>query len=360
MFSLITMNHFRAIKAWADAHGGEARLDIASFEMEVKARNRYYRLLPQFLHESDGRMLHVNTLLPKSTSFIGWRPYQALRLAMSTDKLVFKQAIAAAGLPTPAHWPSAGDATTDFILKRSVGSFGYQLAGPFRQGQLPEIPAALSDGRARGTLFAEAFTPGQIIKAWFWGAQPVHVQSQSYAAVVGDGRTDLHTLVARRLAEIGETWESYGERDQISGCLAYQGEDPGAVPAEGHPVWIDYRYGRRFTQQGNTESQDNVWPRMPDAQREQLLRAGAWLAAALRAELNAPVLCAMDGVLDASGKVWWLELNSNPVCPPTAYFEMLSSLFGTPANTPPGAFAEVVRATRTAAPTESSPAELST
>ncbi|OWQ46372.1 hypothetical protein CDL60_12865 [Roseateles noduli] len=338
MFTLVTMNHFRAIKAWADAHGGEATLDIASFELEVKARHRYYKLLPQFIHDQNGRLLHVGSLMPDATSFIGWRPYAPRRLALSTDKLDFKRAAAAAGLATPAHWDSARDAQTDFILKRSVGSFGYQLAGPYHRGEDPALPAALT-ARTAGRVFAEAFIPGQILKVWFWGARPVHVHNQSYPMVRGDGVSTLDALVAARLGEFGETWATYGEREQVLGALAYQGLALDEVLADGRTVWFDYRYGRRFAPQFNSEALDNAWHAMPDAQREQLLRAGVWLAQALQSEINLPMLVALDGVLDAQGKIWWLELNSNPVCPPTAYFEMFATLFGTPPQAPDAAYA---------------------
>lgn len=62
------------------------------------------------------------------------------------------------------------------------------------------------------------------------------------------------------------------------------------------------------------------------------------------------MLCAMDGVLDDAGNIWWLELNSNPVCPPTAYPAMLGSLFGTPGEAPKNSFANLVRSARPAVP----------
>jgi len=69
--------------------------------------------------------------------------------------------------------------------------------------------------------------------------------------------------------------------------------------------------------------------------------AGQWIAAELRQELNAPVLCSLDGVLDADGKIWWLEANSNPMFPPTGYPPMFSTLFGTPLSAPEPAPATV-------------------
>jgi len=349
MFIAITMNHLRVIKAWADAHQGKALLDLSSFELEIKARNRYYRLYPQFLAEIQGRMSHVTDLLPDATSFVGWRPYRPMRCSLSSDKLVFKRAMANAGLPTPQHWSGAEEATADFILKRSVGSFGYQLAGPFRQGVEPQVSKAMNDPSAQGQLFAETFVQGHNIKSWFWGGDPVHVQCQPYAWIEGDGQESVQTLIAQRLEEIGEQWSTYEERDAILSALMYQGVSLSTVLPANQKVWLDYRYGRRFSHAGTTESQDNVWPRITAELRSQITQAGQWLATALKDEIKAPMLCAMDGVLDDAGKIWWLELNSNPICPPTAYPAMLGSLFGTSSETPKNAFATVVRSARSTA-----------
>jgi hypothetical protein len=340
MFPIITMHHLRAIKAWADANGGQAQLDLSSFELEVKARNRFYRLLPQFIQEKDGRRLHVNQLSPEVTTFIGWRPYPPLRLSLSADKLVFKQALASAGLPTPAAWPSSAEARSDFVLKRSVGSFGLQLAGPFRQGALPTAPSALVSTSTPGKLFAEAFVEGENVKAWFWGARPVHLQRMPYATVRGDGHLDVDTLVTRRLAQAGKDWSLHPEREHILSSLAYQGVAPGTVPNAGQVLWLDYRYGRTFSpNERRFEAEDNAWHALPPEQRGQVTAMGDWLLRTLHGETRAPVLCTADGVLDARGTIWWLELNSNPVCPPNAYFAMLSTLFGTSAEAPATAYA---------------------
>ncbi|MES2889834.1 MAG: hypothetical protein V4739_17710 [Pseudomonadota bacterium] len=351
MFIAITMNHLRAVKAWADAHQAQATLDLSSFVLEVKARNRYYRLFPQFLAEVQGRMSHVTTLSAQATAFIGWRPYQPLTLSWSSDKLVFKEAVARAGLLTPAHWLAVEQAQADFVLKRSVGSFGYQLAGPYQSGRpLPGgVPTAMTAPDARGRLYAEAFVQGQNLKVWFWAGRPVHAQCQPYAVVQGDGRRTVLALLTQRLEDSGQAWSTYSEREAVVSSLAYQDVALDTVLSPGQAVWLDYRYGRSFSQAATTEAEDNAWPRLGTAVQAQIEQAGTWLAQEVAQELKAPVLCSMDGVLDRDGQVWWLELNSNPICPPTAYFAMLASLFGTAPEAPAGAFSRTVRAPRRSA-----------
>ncbi len=346
MFIAITMNHMRAVKAWADAHQAQATLDMSSFVLEVKARNRYYRLYPQFLCEDQGRLSHVTAITPHVTGFIGWRPYQPLRLTLSSDKLLFKNALGEAGLATPAHWDSPDAAQADFILKRSMGSFGYQLAGPFHPSQtLPNLSAAMTGPDARGVIYAEAFVPGRNLKVWFWDGQPVHTQCQPYPLIEGDGQQTVRALVTQRLKDAHQDWATYPERDAVLTSLSFQGLTLNTRLPRRQQAWLDYRYGRCFTSKAmTTEAQDNAWRRLPNEVQIQITQAGEWLKLAVKSDVKAPVLCSMDGVLDAAGKVWWLELNSNPICPPTAYFAMMASLFGTPAQTPAGAFATAAKA----------------
>jgi hypothetical protein len=355
MFITINMNHWRAVKAWLDANGGQATLDMASHELEVRARNRYYRLHPQFLAEVGGRMTHVTALTSQAKSFIGWRPYRPLQCQLSSDKLVFKKAIAEARLRTPRHWLKPEQAESDFVLKRSVGSFGYQLAGPFHAGQtLPSrLPKSLQSEDQPGKVYAEQFVQGLNLKAWFWDGQPVHVQCHPYATVKGDGQRTVQALAAERMQAVGESWEAFKERDVLRGCLAYQGVEPSTVLSIGQEVWLDYRYGRGFVAPAVTEAEDNAWSSLDPEVRSQIESAGQHLAAEIRREASSPLLFSVDGVLDSKGAVWWLELNSNPMCPPTAYFPMFATLFGTSATPPPSAY---VRSSRTARQPSSRPA----
>lgn len=360
MFININMNHWRAIKAWLDANGGSATLDMATHELEVRARNRYYRLYPQFRAEIKGRLSHVTALTPQATSFIGWRPYRPLSCELSTDKRVFKTVAAAASLPTPAWWSDAAQAEDDYVLKRSAGSFGYALAGPFRAGEVPpraEIDR-LRSGPQTGKLYAEAFIEGHNLKAWYWDGQPVHVHLHPYAEVRGDGETCVAALVDQRLQQVGQRWADHDEKADIVACLAYQGAALTDVPALGERVWLDYRYGRAFLPPAVTESEDNALSRLAADAQQQVIDAGKCMADALRGLTRAPLLFSIDGVLDKDGTVWWLELNSNPICPPNAYFPMFSTLFNTPPGPTPAAYANAVRASQ--AVTAQAPAGLRT
>jgi D-alanine-D-alanine ligase-like ATP-grasp enzyme len=60
----------------------------------------------------------------------------------------------------------------------------------------------------------------------------------------------------------------------------------------------------------------------------QIEQVGNVLAVEVKKEYDLPILFAVDGVLDEQDQIWWLEINSNPMFPPTGYPKMLRTLFG--------------------------------
>lgn len=330
----VTLNHVRAVKAWAERHGGQAQLDLLSFELEVKAQHRYFTLYPQFLARKEGRFAHVSQFTSDVTGFIGWLPYRAMRWPLSTDKLAFKRLLTQAGIRVPAQWPSPSEARSDYIVKRSVGSFGVDLAGPFRQGGTPpeSLNAFMSKVDTRGEVFTEQFVRGRNLKVWFWGGRAFHVQRHDYPVEHGDGASTVLQLATQRLERVGIDLASYGEREFILQALAYQGTRLDHILPLGEERWLDFRYGRRFCMEERTDDADNALPRCSVAERAQIDAVGQVVAEDLMRTLGLPVLYAVDGVLDDDGHIWWLEVNSNPIFAPTGYPFMLATLFGTTVN----------------------------
>ena len=326
----VTMNHVRAVKAWAEAHGGQATLDLLTFELEVKARNRYFKLHPQFLANVRGRLAHVPRLSGDVVGFIGWLPYQPMRWPALGDKLAFKHLLMQAGQRTPATWSTPGEVQADYIVKQSAGSFGVDMIGPFRRGELPSPERAASLGRrdGRGSVFVEQFVCGRNVKAWFWGARPFHVQLHDYPLVSGDGHRTIRQLAAERLDRSGQDLATYNELPFVTDALAYQQSRFDDVLPLGEQRWLDFRYGRRFAPEAKTEQDDNALPGLSHPERSQVDSAGATMATELAKTLGPPVLYTLDGVLDAAGRIWWLEVNSNPIFAPTGYPLMLETLFG--------------------------------
>jgi len=322
-----TINHFQAVRSWIEAQGGEATLDLKTFELEIRAHHRYFTLFPQFLARIDGLMCHVGALTPQAVGLIGWLPYRPLRLSLSTDKLAFKERLSAAGLRVPAQWSLDDKASRDFIVKPSQGSFGYGFKGPFHAGIAPAA-AAPASGASGGTLYLEQFIQGQNLKVWFWGGKPFHAHLHDYPRLAGDGRQTVAALLGRRLERLGQSLEGYPEIGPVRDALAYQGASLDTVLGAGESVWLDFRYGRRFAPDDTSEEADNALPRLPAPVLAALDEVGQFLASDMRREVPVPVLCSLDAVLDGEGRPWWLEMNSNPIFPPTGYPHLLATLFG--------------------------------
>lgn len=329
MYMTMLMNHVRAVRSWTEKHAVRASIDMASFQMEVKARNRYYTLHPQFRARVDNRLINVPELTEETTGFLGWLPYRPIQWPLSTDKLQFKAYAAEHGLRTPRWWKPPEQPDQDYVLKMSQGSWGMQVSGPFRAGSQAGIQT--SPPGAQGKPFAEQFILGTNLKIWIWGRTVFHGHAHPYATVIGDGQSTVDELVE----QLAKTQSPRPPRpvDDARGletCLQYQGLTRSDIPAEGRSVWLEMRYGRDYRSPVTTESADNCLPHLSQKVLQQATAAAEVLERDLMAQFNAPVLYSLDGVADAIEDVWWLEVNSNPSLPPSGYPHMFETLFGIP------------------------------
>lgn len=325
----ITLNHFRAVKAWADDCNADVALNLRTFNLDVKSRNRYYTLRPRFLTVNKGRTAYAIELVRDVRGFIGWLPYEVLQWDLSQDKLLFKDFLKKMGLKFPAAWLSLNDVAADFLVKSSVGSFGYQISGPYRMGE--DVPWCLgkdASGRNENTKFAEQFVSGTNLKVWFWGAKAFYAHVHPYPTIVGDGQSTAQSLLEARLASAGETFSGKEDQESLDASLAFQSVGLSDVPEPGREIWIDFRYGRRYVPISPSGETDNDLQGINPQVRQQIDLMGARMADESMRRFRAPVLYAVDGVVDADGTIWWLEVNSNPILPPEGYSLVFTSLFG--------------------------------
>ncbi|WP_420998332.1 hypothetical protein ACKI2N_031890 [Cupriavidus sp. 30B13] len=328
IYLTVTFNHFRAVQRWLAESGAQATMNPKDFTLEIKHRNRYYLFHPLFQGEIDGKFVHFSTLTDDAIRFGGWRPYRTLQHPHSTDKLLFKRYLASEAIRTPAML-TLGDGVPDFdyLLKGSVGSFGYELAGPFRAG----TPIDLTSPRFQekgGTTFVEQFVPGKMLKVWFWGKTPFFAHAQDFPKLVCDGSRSVERLLRERLQRAGETLETFSEMAFVKQCLAYQGVTLDAVPPEGQEYWIDYRYSRVYMRSGRTSSQsDSQLAMLQKVAGDQLSAMGEALVKLTWQTYQFPVMLTCDAMLDEHGQIWWLEMNTNSLMPPEGYAVMFGQLF---------------------------------
>ena len=91
---------------------------------------------------------------------------------------------------------------------------------------------------------------------------------------------------------------------------------------------MDFRYSQHLgPRRGTTLASDNQLEALLQASGDQAVRLGQALAGLLRETLPVPVVITADGVLDADGRIWWLEMNTNSLMPPEGYAAMFADLF---------------------------------
>jgi hypothetical protein len=248
----------------------------------------------------------------------------------SINKLVFKDFLNQSGLRAPRHIDPIHAAIRpefDYIFKGAVGSFGYQIAGPFRCGQPIGATYRKDASQAEG-IYAEEFIAGNIIKIWFWGSRSFYAQKHNFPIITGDGSSTVDDLIQKRLQWCGLDWQTYHDRAIVLDCLKFQAIEPGNVIEAGRTLWLDYRYGRNYEpHQGIAFDSDNALPELLKQTGEQIAAMGASLVGLLKKEFNLPVLISVDAMLDADSNLWWLEMNTNPMVPPECYEVMFSELF---------------------------------
>jgi hypothetical protein len=325
----VTLNHFKAVKDWADNHGALVALDVRSFGLEVKFRNRGYTLKPRFVMKHEGKLAYTTDLVKGVTGFIGWLPYGILQWDISQNKLLAKKMFGSAGLKAPAVCLAEEEIDKDFVVKSVAGSFGYQVRGPYRpefHRQSVQHKEELEKGQVAD--FAEQFIVGTNLKVWYWGAEAIYAQVHPYPTVVGDGLCSAQVLIESKLASAGATSITASEQQNFDLALAFQDVRPSDVMAGGRAVWIDFRYGRRYMQTSLKVETDSDLEKVGVRVRKQIDFAGAKLAEEALRRFKSPVLYSLDAIIDAEGAVWWLEINSNPMLPPEGYPLIFSSLFG--------------------------------
>ena len=313
VFAVSLLEHWRHFSACVDARQGSGTVDLKSLKATVEVGARRVEFIAQFIvRKSDGSRTYAIELESSAYGFIGWLPYFNKRWPVAIDKVAFKSACQSAGIPIPAGAPELTPALGDFVIKRARGSsIGQGVRGPFKVGA---SDGAMSDGE-----FAEQFISGEVGKAWYWNDQLVTLELRSTARVTGDGRATIGELVRsrNRSADVSKPTE----------FMRYQELDWAYVPRDGEAVAIDYKYGSPYYQL-EWRSMDRLAELRNEPIGRQLAKWGPVLWRMVPADIRAGVLFSVDCILQSTGELVLLEMNCNPMVPPTAYEPIFTSLFG--------------------------------
>lgn len=170
----------------------------------------------------------------------------AVAMTWCQDKALTRKRLVQAGLRVPAQRHAGTDEENlaflaehgSVVVKPAFGEQGRGISVDVRTGDhlRSAIDAAQKEG---GNVLLEAFCPGQDLRIVVIGYEVVAAAIRRPAEVVGDGQSDLKTLIerqsARRSAATGG--ESRIPMDaETERCLAAQGLSYESVPASGERV----------------------------------------------------------------------------------------------------------------------------
>jgi hypothetical protein len=311
------LQHALAISQWMQTHSAQGGLDPRNMLMEISLGEITQRFYPQFTVEtSTGHSVFVAMLQPGVNGFVGWYPFTPKAWPIAQSKLEFKNFAQRIKLRTPAWTHNIQDVKGAFLIKRHISSFGLGQRGPFvaPPGSSPQAQYTLEEGE-----YCEQFIMGQMLKAWFWCDQLVVVELVDMPFVQGDGKSSVVELLRQS--------SGISDLEPSAELLALQGADGQSVLAKGERMRVAYQ----FLSEANPAlyADYNCRGRIRGTALEaQLSQAGqlCWNEVPA-AQREGGCITSLDGMLDAQGKVWFLEANCNPRLHPAFYDHMLNAIF---------------------------------
>jgi hypothetical protein len=319
-FKISTLYHLAVLQQCLRKHNAESSLNPADFVLQLRARNRYYTLYPQFFGVKDGAMHYTPQLEEHTKGFAGWLPYFNKRWPIAASKPAFKDFCQQSGLRTPPIWRAPQAGMRDFLVKHCNGAFGNGIRGPFAAYDSRDAAQAIDE-----QSYYEAFVRGRIVKATYWDGRLAAVEIKTMATVAGDGKSTLRQLIAPSLSPLAPQ----REWQMLESIAAYEGLTLDSVPAAGRSVLVDFRFGS-YVNLLERERLDPFNDLADTPLLKQLVECGPLAWQGIPEAQRAATLFTLDAVLDDQDQLWLLEMNCNPVCHPKVYPLMFETLFGAP------------------------------
>ena len=310
------IRHIQAVNAWIDRRGARGGINLQSLCVGIEHNGRRIDLYPQFsLRMDDGGLGYTTQMGPRTIGFVGWFPYRRRHWPIAQDKQLFKQFARANGLPTPIESRDPADLHHPFIIKAARSSFGSGIRGPYGADESTLQEVTLQSGE-----YFEQLIFGQIARAWYCKSTLAVLELFDMPRVTGDGQRAFTELVRHR---VGAEASLPTRLDRIA---RVQGLWAGAILPVGREVIADYRY---VSSLNNLVTKNyNV---LPGAGGSGLIRqfaaAGPVFFGGIPQACRADTVFVVDAIVDADGKVWYLEMNCNSQQHPDIYDRMLDDIY---------------------------------
>lgn len=311
------INHFRELQPALLRHQLEATLNPRDFLLEVRHGSQRMVLHPQFTQPTQNAVVYVETFSQAVKRFIGWRPAYERSWPLSVEKIEFKKFMNEHRLPTPRYWRAPEPDMPHVIVKKNCSSFSEGIRGPFADA------SGITLNTEQGEYFEE-FTPGNIIKIWYWNSEPIAIEETEMLSVIGDGISNIGDIIACHVHMLGIKGHNL---KQYESFLAYQGKTLKTVLRRSEVCAIEFRYNSELP---TLRMRDIRVGEEPFYGLEGLLKAaGHHLWKAIPEDRRNDVVFSVDAMLDRQKSLWFLELNANPYVHPYVYPHMMRSIKNT-------------------------------
>ena len=311
------LQHALAVSHWMMEHQAMGGLDPRSLAMEISLGDITRRFYPQFtVPAQDGGVVFVPQLRPGVNGFVGWYPFMPKGWPIAQSKLEFKNFAKRTGLRTPAWTHDPKEVKGPFLVKHHHSSLGRGQRGPFIAAPPPHPQPKIE---LAAEEYCEQFIMGQLLKAWYWCDQLAVVELVDMPYVEGDGQSTVSQLLRQATDQLSS--------EPAAELLELQGLRAADVPAPGQRVCTAYQY----MDESNPAlyADYNCLHRIQGHPLEaQLRQAGELCWQEVPPELReGGCVSSLDGIVDAQGRIWFLEANCNPALHPAFYEPMLNAIF---------------------------------
>lgn len=305
--------HFKSLKSALLSVNGIAILNHENFEVTVQFENCQFILWPSFFEMTSCHQGYTPDFHEDCVRFNGWRPYQTLSIEAFTDKLFLKKVVKHIGILTPDFSQDPKTTLTHLICKQNLDSYGKNIRGPFKNASEWEL-------KPQEEQYFEVFTPGKIVKAWFWNSKPIVLQIQEMLNVTGDGKRTLQ----QNIESIPKLLNICCQLDEIKQMLAFSGISLETVLPAGKKQFIDFRY--KIDLNPNVISQDILFSDVDNSLKTVFEELGRLLSAISTEHIQYGLAYTVDGIIN-NDQFWFLEANTNPLIHPALYSAMLQTLY---------------------------------
>jgi len=309
----------------------QAHMDFSTLYTVVQGRGRSFTLQPQFVGSVDGKQAYSPRPNQSTYAFGGWRPYFNKQWPTGTSKSAFKDYCLAHDLATPQSWNAPLQTTTPYIAKPFHGSFGKGFSGPLSAG---ESLASFSGA----THYCEQFIMGRSAKAWYWDNRLACLYIEDCPIVIANGKNTVRELICARAPDhaLTEKWLQKIEWHLVEAFCRFQGVSLDQIPDDGKTVSIDFRFSGFLSRQSDDNLNILKHPEIAGGSIvKQFQDSGPLFWKSIPEEKRLATLYTVDAVVDADEKVWFLELNCNPLGHPDVYRYMFEGFLGPATKVPP-------------------------